>query len=252
MKKNHFAILLTALLLMSVLVLGACNGKPEPPLDSTTIIEPGLPNIETPDAIVDDPEPITDDPEGTEDFVDLGRASTLDNLMNNKAKITSYYFEHTINYVTGEITIKTWYYDSMMKIVSAFSDAPESVEYYDCYEHELISHMPAFGKSAIMRTLKEGDPDIPNNPLAYDYHSFRVVETDSIDGQICRVMERAGETLWVGTKYGFPMQVEFRDSLTDEHLIVPYENITINQTTLEDVTMPDDLDIYEMKDDIVL
>jgi len=251
MKIRYATILLTALLFMTVTVLGACGGKPEIP-PAATIIEEGL-DIKTPPEAVDDPEPNPPDPEPVEDFVDLGRASTLDDLMSNKEKIISYYFEQTINYIAGNISIKTWYIDGMMKIVSSYPGAPESVDYYDCYDYVLVSHTPSMGKNAIMITYKAGDPEIPNNPLDYDYNTFHVVETDSIDGQICRVMEnRTGEKLWVGTKYGFPMQVEFTDPLIDEHFIVLYENIDINNVTLKDVTMPDDLEIYEMKGDIVL
>lgn len=248
MKKRCIIILLVIVLLLVTASLSACgkSGKPsaEP---QPVIIEPGLANEAPPEEAPAPETPATPELPPEEEFTDLGRASTLDDLMANKAKIESYYFEQTIGYEAGDIHIHTWYKNGIMKIVSSYPGAPESVDYFDCYAYELITYTPSAGKNAVLITYEEGDAEVPNNPLNYNYHDYRVLETASIEGQVCRVLENSnGDKLWVGTKYGFPMQVEFVDSLTDEHFVVPYENITINQVTDEDVAIPTDLVIYEM------
>lgn len=248
MKRRCANMLLLVSLLITAAALSACNngdkpsGEPQP-----VIIEPGVKTEPSPEEEpAPEQSPLPEQP--AEDFVDLGRASTLDDLMDNKAKIESYYFEQTISYGDGDIHVKTWYKGGVMKIVSSYPGAPESIDYYDCYTRELVTYTPSSsGKNAMLITYDEGDPELPDNPLDYNYHDYRVLETDSIDGQVCRVLEsRDGVKLWVNTKYGFPMQVEFTDAQSEEHFVVPYENIVINQVTDEDVSMPADLVIYEM------
>ena len=246
-KRNYISvlsiILLITLLLATATVFSACakKGREEP-----VILEPGLP---TDEPNVQD-EPDSNDPlEGEEetpeeDFIDMDRASTLDDLMANKEKIHSYYFEQNISASYGDMLVKTWYADGWMKIASIFGDGEENIEYFDCGNLILVS-CASVDDYGMMMTFEPGDPDIPKNHLTNDYHQFRVEGTDSIGGQTCRILlSREGEKLWVSTKYGFPLQVEFTDPTNDEHFIISYDNLTINTTDYEEVAIPDDLVIY--------
>ena len=194
---------------------------------------------------IEEPDPI--DPDVDEnDFIDLGRATTLDDLMANRAKIHSYYFEQTITASYGDLFVRTWYADGMMKKVSTFEDGEENIEYVDCENMFLVLRAPATADFGIFMSFEPGDPDMPDNHLSNDYHQYRLVDTDTINGQICRVLEnRQGEKLWVSTKHGFPLQVEFNDPTNEEHFILTYQNIMFNQTDYEDVAIPDDLLIVQ-------
>jgi hypothetical protein len=167
--------------------------------------------------------------------------------MNNKEKITSYYFEQNIQASYGSMLVKTWYADGWLKIVSIFPGEEEHTEYFDCNNLILIDIQPSpEGDVGWVMTMEPGDQDIPRNHAANDYHQYKVVDTDSIDGQTCRVLEsRQGEKLWVSTKHGFPMQVEYNDPTNDEHFVIFYENLTFNQTSYEEVAYPEDLTIIE-------
>lgn len=248
-RRNCVAILLIALLIAAIPLSSACGGKDKnAPPPQEVILEPGLTSGE-PDAAAqaDTPEPTEEEPSDPADlsegdFIDLGRASTLNDLMANKERIRSYYFEQT----QDDIFIRTWYADGWMKIILSFADGEEETEYIDCENRILVSYMPAVGDYGILETFAEGDPNLPVNHLNNDYHEFRVVDTDNIEGQVCRVLEgRQGEKLWVSTKYGFPLQVEFIDPTNGKQYIVPYENLTLNQVLYEDVIIPEDLDIYQ-------
>ena len=243
-------LLLIALLLVAMLVSSACGGKEKeaaPPQE--VILEPGLitsgepDNPTQPDTSEPDPENDPTEEPVEEDFTDLGRASTINDLMANKKKIHSYYFEQT----QDNLFIRTWYADGWMKIVIAFADGEESTEYFDCENLILVSHTPAAGDYGVMMDFEQGDSDdMPQNHLSNDYHQYRVLETDNIEGQICRVLEGSrGEKLWVSTMHGFPLQVEFTDPTNDEHYTVLYENLTFNQVQAEDVAIPDDLEIIQ-------
>ncbi|MCL1976101.1 MAG: hypothetical protein FWG61_08085 [Firmicutes bacterium] len=253
MKKVHVALILLFILLIAVMtIITSCNGHKKDALTQEIILEPGITEqdshtpavaetIDTEPSLEAEAEPKTQ-PE--EDFIDQGRASTINDLMANKAKITSYYFEQTIYASYGEVFVQTWYANGWMKIVSSFTDGEENIEYFDCENLILVSHAPSAGNYGMMETFEEGNPDIPKNHLDNDYHNYKVVGTESIDGQICRILEsRLGEKLWVSTKHGFPLQVEFNDPTNDEHFLIAYEGITFNQVRNEDVAMPQDLEI---------
>ena len=61
--------------------------------------------------------------------------------------------------------------------------------------------------------------------------------------QYCRIVETAsGDRLWVSTKYGFPLRVEYTDSLGERYQ-VDYKNLSINTVSDEDVAMPADLEV---------
>ena len=247
MNRRKFAYrLLIFMLLAAIVVFSACSGKEkEAPTPQQVILEPGLTsNGQEMPASQDTQENESEQP-SEEEFVDLGRATKIEDLMANKENINSYYFEQTVNGSYGEVFVRTWYVDGRMKIVSVFEDGEENTEYIDYQDLSLVSYSPAAGDYGMMMTFEPDDPDIPNNPLAYDYHQYRVLDTESISGQTCRVLEgRQSEKLWISTKHGFPLKVEFDDPTNDEHFIITYESITFNQVSYDDVAIPDNLTIY--------
>lgn len=239
-----------------VMILPACGKSEQSSSSQEVILEPGIKQdgsgepVSTPIETEAEDEPVIPaEEEGG--FVDQGRASTIENLMSNKSKIMSYYFEQTINASYGDIFIKTWYADGWMKIVSIAPYGEENTEYVD-YENSLLIEILSSPSGYIgkMSSFKPGDPDIPNNYVDTDYHQFRIVDNDNIDGQTCRVLEsRQGEKRWVSTKYGFPVQVEFNDPTNDEHFIISFDNLTFNEVSYEDIAIPDDIDIIAISDD---
>jgi hypothetical protein len=230
---NATAIWIIMLLLMVMLTSSACGGKEEEAQapSQQVILEPGLSDK----APGKPAQPETNEPDvgssmsAEEGFIDNERASTLNDLMSNKAKIKSYYFEYIINASYGEIFVRTWYANGLMKIVSAFTEGETITEYFDCGDLSLVYHNSNEDYGWI-ETFEPGDPNAPKNLLDNDYHQYRVVDTDNINGQTCRVLEsRQGEKLWISTKHGFPLQVEYTDPTNDEHFIVAYEGLTFNQ-----------------------
>ena len=250
MNRCNFAfVLLMMLLLVALPLFCACGGKEEEtPSQEQVILEPGLSAAEPespalPDEPDPDPEPKTPDAV-EEEFIDMGRASTIDDLMANKEKIYSYYFEQTIDSVFGEMFVKTWYTYGLMKIIRSFPDEDEAIEYFDFPNRTLVSYTPATDDYGIMMTFEDNDPEIPKEHLSNDYHQYRLVDTDTINGQICRVLQsRQGDKLWVSTKHGFPLQMEYLDPESNERLTVVFENLSFNQVRYEDVATPDDLEI---------
>jgi hypothetical protein len=249
------SIFLFLLLLAVMPLFSACANKEKEAQPNQVILEPGFstPGDDTtnqPVTPAPEPQPAASgEDEGDEDeeaFIDLGRASTLDDLMANKEKIHSYYFEQTVNASYGEMSVQTWYADGWMKIVNIFSDGEENIDYINCEHMFSISLAPATRDYGILMYFEPDDPDMPENYLSNDYHQYRVVDTESINGQNCRVLEsRQGKKLWVSTKYGFPLQVEFTDPTNEEHFIITYENIIFNQTRYEDVAVPADTELIQ-------
>ena len=241
---NHIATVLLIMLLLAAIALCCSCGKEKEEQPQQVILEPGLTEKEpvTPEPQAE-PEPVAE--EG-DDFADKGRASTIDDLMANKEKIQSYYFEQTITTAFGDIFVKTWYTNGQMKIISTYEDGEENREYFDCEKLILVFHAPAVDDFGRMITFEPGDTEMPKNYLASDYHDFRVVDSDSIEGQTCRVLDtRHGEKLWVSTKHGFPLQREFTDTDSGGQYTVAFENIVFNQVKYEDVAIPEDLIIYQ-------
>ena len=76
-----------------------------------------------------------------------------------------------------------------------------------------------------------------------DYSTANIVGSETVDRQTCQILETAsGDKLWVGTKYGFPLRVEYTDSLGERYR-VDYRNLSVNSVSDEDVTIPGDLQI---------
>jgi outer membrane lipoprotein-sorting protein len=235
------------LLLTSMLIFSACssNKEKEAQQPQEVILEPGLIKKE-PDTPAQPETSEQESPTTADDvFIDKDRASTLDDLMANKEKIQSYYYDFSITDDYGEMLIRVWYKDGLMKIVREFPDGDTEIEYFNCKNLTLVSHTPAFDDYGIMTTFEPGDPNMPKDHLSNDYHQFRLLDTESIDGQTCRVMENKDEKLWISTKYGFPLQREYSDPTTNEHVTAIFENITFNQVKYEEVVIPSDLLIYE-------
>ena len=252
MKRRNTASLLLIMLLAAIPVFSACGGtEKEPPEPQQVILEPGAtqsgPATSAPPETPGPEEP----PEEEEGFVDMGLASTLKDLMANKEKIHSYYFEYATSDEYGEMFVRTWYKDGLMKIVRSFPDGDEIFEYFIYEELALVSYAPAYDSSGTKIYFKPDDPYIPRNHLSNDYGQYSALSTESIGGQTCRVIEkrgeRRGEKLWVSTLYGFPLQAELIDPGSGERRTEIYENLTLNQVEYTDVLIPGDLDIVTIQ-----
>ena len=92
----------------------------------------------------------------------------------------------------------------------------------------------------------EFDPageEAPGNPLLDDYLACKMLGTEVVNRQTCCILETPdGNKLWVSTRYGFPLQVEFVDQL-GSRFTVEYRNLEINTVTEDQVTIPDDLQV---------
>lgn len=235
-------ILIVVILLAMALVLAACGdtGQPEDNGDDAVVIEPGVngdgddtdPNGE------DEPE----DPDAPVSFVDKGEDTTIDDLVANRAKISSYYFEQTIPYPDGEIFICTWYCDGQMKVIGSIDGYMVSEDYYDYTTMQHVSRHPS-DNSAQQYSFDPSGDNAPVNPKYDLYETYTYIGTETIDRQLCVVLETPiGDKLWVGTKYGFPLQVEYADSL-GERYTVQYRNIMINTITADQTAVPADVTI---------
>ena len=248
MKRKRMIKKSTLLFLLALVLVyaAACNQQPdagETPLngEEPSVIEPG---VSEDDPEEEDPGEEETDVEPVEEFVDLGEATTVEHLITAQQKITSYYFEQHIEYLNGHVFIQVWYKDGKMKLISSVDGYGLTENYYDYNEGTIINYSPSSGTAATMMDFDEHAEDAPDNPVKDDYAAYTLVGSETIDRQYCLILETPeGDLLWVGTKYGFPLQVEFTDSM-GEHLISQYKNVSINTVSDEDVEPPADMEIY--------
>lgn len=245
-QRPHKQLCLLLLMLLTIgLLLVACDNTPgadpQNPSLPPNVIEPGL------------QPPLSSDPEDPADpgdipsadlFPDRGEAATVADLVAAQSKVESYYFEQMLIYPDGQVFNQVWYKSNKMKVLSSVDGYGLTENYYDYAAGTVISSFPGMGLSATLLDFDVNGADAPDNPILDDYESCTVLGGEEINRQYCLVLETPdGERLWVSTKYGFPLQVEFTDSL-GEHMTVQYKNISINTVNDEDVAPPADLEVY--------
>lgn len=231
--------ILILLIIILTLALTACgNGaeqqQPEP--EQPTVIEPGQPD---PGQQPEEPE----EPAAPELFPDKGEATTVEDLSAAQAKIDSYYFEQTVQFPDGHMFMQVWYIDDMMKVATSVDGVSQSEFYYDYANMTVTTYYPGVSRSAMMLDFDASSPDAPENPKIRDYSACVLVGAETVNRQYCLILETAdGSKLWVGTRYGFPMQAEYTDSLGDLYTI-QYKNISINTVDPDEVLIPADLPV---------
>jgi len=233
-----------AVLLALLLPLAACGGTEEPAVgEEPTVIEPGLneEDQQTPDSGEPEPEPEPQQPLPEDLFPDKGQAATLEDLAVAQSKIESYYFEQTVQYPSGHMFMQVWYKDGQMKVITSVDGVSQSEFYYDYVNMTVTTYYPGVSQAAMMADFDAGSPDAPQNPKTADYSSCTVLGTETVNRQTCLILQTTeGNKIWVGTKYGFPLQAEFTDSLGDQYT-VQYKNVAINTITDGEVLPPADL-----------
>lgn len=228
------------LIMATMVCLASCSndgnsGKTDG--EEPIVIEPGVVENKDPE----ETDPAADTP--SEEFVDKGEDTTIDDLIAAHGKITSYYFEQTIPYAYGSVSLKVWYADNKMKVVADAAGSEINESYYDYDEKTMIYYTPSEGNQAIKMDFNPNGDDAPDNPKDEDYASCTMLGTETIDGQLCYILQTSvGDKLWVGTKYGFPLQVEFVDHLGDTYTVA-YRNVAINTISAAEVAVPDNISI---------
>ena len=228
---------LVSFILATMVCLAACSSDGgQTDEDEPIVIEPGVVNE---DNTPDEETPVVDTPE--EEFVDKGEETTIDDLVAAQEKITSYYFEQTIPYAYGSVSLNVWYADNKMKVVANSASGEINESYYDYDEMTMIYYNPAEGNQAIKMDFNPNSEDAPDNPKDENYAACTLLGKEELEGQLCYILQTAiGDKLWVSTKYGFPMQVEFVDHLGDTYTVA-YHNIEINTISAAEVAIPDNV-----------
>ncbi len=241
---------IVVLLLASLAFLASCSDGNSGDADGEgpIVLEPGIssgdpdPDSQSPeddDAAADDP---ADNPAG-DGFIDKGEATTVADLIAAHDKITSYYFEQTIPYADGSVSLKVWYADNKMKVVANAAGGEINESYYDYNERTMIYYTPADGNDAIKMDFNPDGEDAPDNPKDEDYAACIMLGKEELNGQLCYILQTGiGDKLWVSTKYGFPLQVEFVDHLGDTYT-VEYRNLEINTVSADEVAVPDHVSV---------
>lgn len=222
-------------LLLAAFLLPACGGVEQEEDQSLrpTVIEEGAATRQEEDA-----GPSLSDP-----FPDKGEAASLEDLAAALEKVESYYFEQSVAYPQGQVFMQVWYKDGLMKLVTSVSGYGLTESYYDYGRGTVVDHYPGALPAAYGRSFDPDGPNAPKNPKMEDYSTARDVGSETVGRQLCRVLETvSGDKLWVSTKYGFPLRVEYTDSLGERYK-VDYRNLSINTVRDEDVTIPDDLQV---------
>jgi hypothetical protein len=242
--KRGAVISIIVLLAIAMLALGACAPTAEDPGDET-IIEPGVNDEQTGDEASEPDDQNSTDTSAT--FIDKGQQSTIDDLTASQAKIKSYYFEQTIPYADAAVFLQVWYFDNKMKVITSVDGQGLTEFYYDYDEMTVISYSPGDSDTGIMMDFDAEGEDAPDNPVTDDYSSCTLLGNETINRQLCYILQTlSGDKLWVSTKYGFPLQVEFVDHLGSLYT-VEYRNLEINTLSEEDVAVPADLPIYYLE-----
>ena len=228
--------MIVLLLLAALLLLPACGqSAPEPAEDPSqpTVIEQG--------AAAHQGEEGTAQP--TDPFPDKGEAATLEDLNEALAKVESYYFEQSVAYPSGQVFMQVWYKDGLMKLVTSVDGYCLTESYYDYKQGQVVDVSPGDRTSAYGRDFDPNSENAPNNPKMEDYTAAELTGGETVGRQYCQIVETdSGDRLWVSTKYGFPLRVEYTDSLGERYQ-VDYKNLSINTVSDEDVAMPADLEV---------
>lgn len=232
MQAGIIRVFAVCLLIIPVALLNGCD-KNQNEDSQMVIIEEGQEGQSSDDVKTD-----------SDQFIDNGRETTVDDLLVARSKISSYYYQQTIPYDSGNVNIKTWYMDGKVKIISSVGGAAEDISYYDCADHTVVSYSPDNGYNAIETSFNDQDLDILIDEDDYDYSDWEARGYENIDDQCCMILEnQAGNKYWISTQYGIPLQVEFTDSFTGERLKVEYKDFRINSLEQSEVDIPDDLQV---------
>lgn len=240
--KSILCLLPCLLLVFSLLT--ACGDSddtlsPHEPDMEPVVIEPGLPER---DDDGDSPEqpPKIDNPE---DFPDPGAEATLESVSEALFKIKSYYFEQEMPYLNTSVFMQVWYKDGYMRMLSSMDGYMLSENFYDYNQGTITIYSAVSGGPAQRMSFDFSSDEAPQNPVMEDYSLCTLLGSEEINGQICLILETpTGDKLWVGTQYGFPLQVEFTDSLGDR-FVSSYNNIRINTLEDADVQPPAQMEI---------
>jgi outer membrane lipoprotein-sorting protein len=229
-------LLIATLIVLMVAVSACADESAEHDVHQPLVIEPG---IEAGEAADDDQQL---DQEG---FADKGEATTIADLIQAQEQISSYYFEQNIPYSNGSVFMRVWYAGGKMKVVTSESGRTVSEEYYD-YHNKTQTVYFASDNYAYQTYFNPYSEVAPVNPKQDDYSSYTYLGQETIEGQLCLLLEAPiGDKLWVSTKYGFPLQVEFVDSF-GERYTVAYLNVSINDVDKNDVEIPTGLLITDI------
>ena len=234
MSIRSLRFLITALFLLAALLLPACSGPDEESGPSQpTVIEEGAEAHHEEDA-EQTPKDI---------FPDKGEAATIEDLEAALAKVESYYFEQSVAYPEGQVFMQVWYKDGLMKLITSVSGYGLTESYYDYNNGTVVDYYPGAMPTAYGRGFDPAAENAPKNPKMEDYSTAAIVGSETVGRQLCQILETAsGDKLWVGTKYGFPLRVEYTDSLGERYQ-VDYRNLSVNSVSDEEVTIPGDLQI---------
>ena len=228
--------MIVLLLLAALLLLPACGqSAPEPAEDPSqpTVIEQGAAAHQGGEGEAQPSDP----------FPDKGEAATLEDLNEALAKVESYYFEQSVAYPSGQVFMQVWYKDGLMKLVTSVDGYCLTESYYDYEQGQVVDVSPGDRKAAYGRDFDPNSDTAPNNPKMEDYTAAALTGGETVGRQYCQIVETAsGDKLWVSTKYGFPLRVEYTDSLGERYQ-VDYKNLSINTVSDEDVALPADLEI---------
>ncbi|MBR2783288.1 MAG: hypothetical protein IKD93_03745 [Firmicutes bacterium] len=224
------------LLSLLLLLLCAC-GSPEAEKEAQpTVIEQGAAAHQENEAESSERQP--EDP-----FPDKGADSTVEDLTAALAKVESYYFEQSVPYPSGQVFMQVWYKDGLMKLVTSVDGYCLSESYYDYNQGTVVEFYPGSAGEAYGRAFDPGDANAPKNPKMEDYSAAALTGSETLGRQSCLILETdSGDRLWVGTRYGFPLRVEYTDSLGERYQ-VDYRNLSINTLSDEDVALPGDLQV---------
>ncbi len=244
--KKYKLILVSLIMLMALLMMAACGDDSAPVNagDDPIVIEPGI-NGDDDDPTADDGLDTEDNPGDTDTpyaFTDKGEQTTVDDLVKAQSHILSYYFEQTIPYPDGSVFMRVWYYQGQMKVITSIDGYIILEDYYDYNEQTHISYSPG-DDSATQYSFDPYSDVAPVNPKQDDYSNCTYLQNETIGRQLCFVLQtNIGDKLWVSTKYGFPLQVEFADSFGAVYT-VEYRNVEINTIAADDVAVPAGLTI---------
>ena len=139
--------------------------------------------------------------------------------------------------------MQVWYKDGLMKLVTSSSGYGLTESYYDYNQGTVVDYYPGTQNTAYGRDFDPQGEYAPDNPKMEDYSTAVIVGSETVGRQTCQILETvSGDKLWVSTKYGFPLRVEYTDSLGERYQ-VDYRNLSINTVSDEDVSLPTDLSV---------
>ena len=232
------------LLTLAAFMLAACGGVTEEEQEDSqpTVIEQGAAARQDEAGQTEEDEE-ADVPAPEDIFPDKGQDATLEDLAAALDKVESYYFEQSVAYPEGHVFMQVWYKDGLMKLVTSVSGYGLTESYYDYDRGTVVDYYPGAVETASGREFDPEGPNAPKNPKMEDYSTATVVGSETVNRQFCQILETVtGDKLWVSTKYGFPLRVEYTDSL-GERYNVDYKNLSINTVSDKDVAIPADLQI---------